>query len=197
MAKRTYNARQTEPTADEIRAALTRQECPWCDGGPFRVVACHVAHYHGYTANQVKDLAALPYSFSTSAADVADAHRQRMLDSQIKPPDATGERVPRPGGVAARKSRLVNLGKAQEANDSPDVRKDRTERLMKVYAGDGRREQIEKARLRRMQRFDADLGPATHGSLRMYARGCRCDECRAARSAHNKLYRQRRAQVSP
>lgn len=47
---------------DTVRGFLEAFMCPWCDRGPFKVVAVHVSRMHGVGPKELRDLAGLCYN---------------------------------------------------------------------------------------------------------------------------------------
>ncbi len=58
-----------------IRAYLLAQLCPWCQTGPWRVVAQHVRIVHGVTSRQLCDLAGFSRRDSITAVEVTERLR--------------------------------------------------------------------------------------------------------------------------
>lgn len=81
-----------------LRATL----CPFCERGPFKVVAIHTAHMHGLTAMDLRRLADLPnrasicdpeYSRQCSTADLLSGHRYNPSPEEMRTRAAKGGRI--------------------------------------------------------------------------------------------------------
>jgi len=159
------------PAADEIRAAIEAQTCPFCGKGPFVVVALHTNHAHGIDRRQLRDQAGLYYSTSITppehAAQRAEAARKYLVPLDYSQRSKRGS-----------KDRVSAAGRAAKYRFTEDDHR----KAAKAMATDEVRDKLRAAR------------PPRHGSRKRYEKGCRCDACKARNAKRGRDLRARRAE---
>jgi hypothetical protein len=70
-----------EPEA--VRAAIAAQRCPFCGGGPYKVVAVHTNKTHGIDKWELREMAGLTTRDSICAPEYADRARELAVQRKI------------------------------------------------------------------------------------------------------------------
>jgi hypothetical protein len=69
------------PSVEEMRQHLADQVCPWCGAGPWRSLSIHTYHKHGWSADDLREIADLPARRPTVSQEtselLADYGRER------------------------------------------------------------------------------------------------------------------------
>lgn len=165
------------PSQDAMRRALVARLCPWCGKGPWDSVAGHTVRVHGVSSRELHDLAGLTYETSL----VSERVRARRIEvcKEIGPP---------PPGASAGKPRQLSLA-AKQVNREKLVRASSQEQRLAAARQSATPEARAKKSAAGRANAEAKLGPAQHGTGRMYrTRKCRCDECRAWNTAEHRRY---------
>ncbi len=71
--------RMTEPTPEELRAAVETQLCPWCGEGPWQLLARHTQAAHGVAAAEFRERAELGYREPLCSSEFSSMAREREL----------------------------------------------------------------------------------------------------------------------
>lgn len=167
-----------EPTRDQIRAGIDAQICPWCNAGPFKILASHTTRLHGVDRFQLRDLAGFTYSTSICDPDTAADRREiaRETSHRLNPPAKGAKRV------------LSEAAKEIARQKLAAVRSEEQRRAATVAAHQPEAKAKRAASLR--ETWDARRGyELDHGDYRRYKNGCRCEECKAANAEHSRARR--------
>lgn len=60
-----------------VREAITAQRCPFCDGGPYKVIAVHTNKTHGIDRRELREMAGLTSNDSICAPEYSEGARER------------------------------------------------------------------------------------------------------------------------
>lgn len=162
-----------EPTREQIQAGIEAQICPWCDAGPFKILASHTTRLHGVDRFQLRDLAGLTYSASVCAPEVADERREIVRRS--------GRVLVSPGkGI---KRNLSEAAKEIARRKLADARSEE-QRLAATAASQTPQARAKQGASLRRSWAERRGGELEHGDHRRYKTGCRCDLCKAAHAKH-------------
>lgn len=171
-----FGARLPTFSKDVVRRAIEAGICPWCNRGPYKMIASHTTRVHGVDARELRDLAGLTYSTSLLPEETRQkfsdrAHRQREAGVLVGSPNGGRgpHRLSEAGKDALRRSLDATrspeqLRAATAASHTPEVKAKRSESVRK----------------RKEERRGF---PVDHGQYAMYARGCRCQPCKDANAA--------------
>lgn len=100
-----------------MRDCIEAQICPWCGGGPFKVLATHTGRSHGVDGKELRELAGLTKYSSICAPDHAAA-RAEALSGKKLPDHAYGEgqRKRRKLSEAGRAAQRAKAAKVSQAD---------------------------------------------------------------------------------
>ncbi len=153
--------------------------CPYCDAGPFGVVATHTRRVHGVGKRELRDELGVTYDTPLTSPEDQQRHRESAIARGSMPPRGY-ESAPR---QASRKAKEIWKNRMAQASAviTPEVKK----------AAATKANQSAKRRAAR----EAWREQQPHGTRTKYDLGCRCDDCR--RAAREARYRYRRAEGDP
>lgn len=69
------------PSADVLLRHIEAQTCPWCFGGPYRVLANHAVKAHGVTGAAMRKAAGLTVTARISSPEHVDTMREFAADN--------------------------------------------------------------------------------------------------------------------
>lgn len=110
--------RTAPPFEEQVRACIEAGLCPWCNAGPFKVLATHVFRAHAVTGIELREMAGIVKTASicdpAHAAAKADALRGQRL------PDSAYERNKKPrryskAGLAVQRAKLESARSPEQA----------------------------------------------------------------------------------
>jgi len=84
-----------------VRASIEAQVCPFCGGGPYRVVALHTNHIHGIDAAELRRLAGV-----SGRTVICSPESSRARSSRARPPEEI-ERLKRVASTAMERRRAA------------------------------------------------------------------------------------------
>ena len=112
-----------------IREALKNGLCPWCDAGPFKMVAGHISRTHGLSSRELRIRAEIRMEESICDPEYSDRLRQILQDSNrheslprtpkgfkwaITPGGRRSKYGDGNGGITAERARLLRALHASE-----------------------------------------------------------------------------------
>lgn len=188
-------------TQAEARALLRRQVCPVCGEGPWKSPLNHAAKRHGILKTDIREACGL-----NSVESVVDPGLREVFSERGR---AAGRDM---RGLATRprkKYRVTSAGKAALTQNLKDVTPDQSRKALKAAhtpESEAKRSATLRAKWAAMspeeRRAATNLPAATSaeqsrrarvgwerrglqpcGTVAAYKRGCRCDDCRAAKKA--------------
>lgn len=65
---------------ETIRNFIDSQICPWCGGGPYKVLAMHTSNRHGVSGDELRYMAGLPKSASICSPEVSEQSRESLVN---------------------------------------------------------------------------------------------------------------------
>lgn len=83
--------RTAAPFEEQLRACLEAGQCPWCDAGPYKVLATHTLRAHAVNGGELREMAGLIKTASICAPEYSQ-ERSRMQQGQ-RLPDVAYERA--------------------------------------------------------------------------------------------------------
>lgn len=111
-----------EPAA--VRAAIAAQTCPFCGGGPYKVIAVHTNKSHGIDKWELREMAGLTTRDSICAPEYADRARELAVERKLHEngaKSAKNERRPQRWTSAGRQKQTATIT-AVNARLAPEER---------------------------------------------------------------------------
>jgi predicted nucleic acid-binding Zn ribbon protein len=162
LAEKTGSGGYAAPPEEAMRRFIEAGICPWCEAGPFRVLALHVSQKHGIDRFQLRDLAGLTYS-----ASICDPQLSADIAARMRAPENL-ERLHR--GRTNGPRRISEVAKKQNYEK---LRRWNEE----VGPDEVRRNQIEGNRIATENRVKWSTCPICGGTVRGTKRETCSDEC--------------------
>lgn len=156
------------PSREAMMAALAGLRCPFCGKGPFLSVASHTVKAHGVSSADLRDMLAIGYDARSPFVDdrLSAAHSATAMAKFGEFHGGSGPRGKKKRVSVARQVAQKRLAAAKKGV-VPDTKG-------RGNSPEARRKSAETRR--------RNLPDAAHGTLTMFNRGCRCEQCRSARN---------------
>lgn len=193
-------------TIDEARRMLERQVCPICGEGPWQSPLNHVARKHGIDRFTMRNICGITTTTKVADPELSERFSERGRNADLthlrdaarsrkkqrwtraglaKNAATIAEQNERPG-AAEQREKALQLARTPEAR----TKRSRSMRIKWDNAPDSARAAVRDRLARTPEQLSEQSRSAWErrglqpcGTVASYKRGCRCDECKAAKQA--------------